>query len=32
MTSARKYAEFLESVSPHTLEDFDQFVGEDVFF
>ena len=32
MTSARKYAEFLESVSPQTLEDFDQFVGEDVYF
>jgi len=32
MTNARKYAEFLESVSPQTLEDFDQFVGEDVFF
>ena len=32
MTSARKYAEFLESVSPQTLDDFDQFVGEDVYF
>ena len=32
MTSARKYAEFLESVSPQTLDDYDQFVGEDVYF
>ena len=32
MTNAAKYAKFLESVSPQTLEDFDQFVGEDVFF
>lgn len=32
MTNAAKYAEFLESISPQTLENFDQFVGEDVFF
>ena len=32
MTNAAKYAEFLESVSPQTLGDFDKFVDEDVFF
>lgn len=32
MTTAARYAEYLESVSPENIDKFDLFVTEDVFF